>query len=349
MPPSFGFTLEVDQLEALDKFDALIDVRSPAEFELDHLPNAVNYPVLDDTQRHEVGLLHAKDSFAARRLGAAWVASNCAHHIETHLMHHSRHWRPLVYCWRGGQRSGALVHILHQIGWPAMQLIGGYKTWRRRVIDDLATWPQRFDFKIISGPTGCGKSRLLEALRANGAQVLHLEQIANHKGSILGSEGLQPGQRLFETRLWEALRGLDPGRPVFAEAESRRIGRVALPEQLLLALRSAKCLRIEAPLPARVAFLLADYAPRLKQPEWLIGHLQKFIPMHGAQKTTQWCEQVNQRDFRTLTEDLLTSHYDQLYRKSLAGNYTRPVCTLEIDDLSTQGINALARRLPECL
>ena len=248
-------------VDELQDFDALIDTRSPAEYAEDHIPGAINLPVLDDAQRAQVGTIYAQQSpFAARKLGAALVARNIAQHLQTQLAHHPKQWKPLVYCWRGGQRSGAMTLVLGQIGWGARQLEGGYRAFRRRVISDLEQWPARHRFIVLHGPTGSGKTALLQALAGQGAQVLDLEALARHRGSVLGATALdtsvvdcQPGQKAFETGIWQCLRGLDPARPVFVESESRRIGRLSVPSALFAVLVEAQCLRISAPLPARVA------------------------------------------------------------------------------------------------
>ena len=146
------------------EFDALLDVRSPAEFAEDHIPGAINVPVLDNTQRAQVGTLYTQVSpFEARKVGATLIARNIAAHIEQHFMDKPKNWRPLVYCWRGGQHSGAMAHILSQVGWPVGQLEGGYKAYRQRVRSELQTLPASFRFRVICGPTGSGKSRLLQA------------------------------------------------------------------------------------------------------------------------------------------------------------------------------------------
>src|SRR5450631_2477655 len=160
-------------IEQIDLHDTIIDVRSPAEFAEDHVPGAINCPVLDDEQRARVGTLYVQDSpFAARRLGAALVARNIARHIEEQFLVHPRQWKPLVYCWRGGQRSGAMTTVLTQVGWGARQLQGGYRAYRRRVIADLEALPGRCRFIVLHGPTGSGKTALLEAVERAGGQVL---------------------------------------------------------------------------------------------------------------------------------------------------------------------------------
>jgi tRNA 2-selenouridine synthase len=233
----------VDAAEAAadaGRFDAVIDVRSPAEFAEDHLPGALNWPVLDDEQRRIVGTLYKQVStLQARKVGAAMVARNIASHLEHWVLDKPRTWQPLVYCWRGGQRSGTLAWFLGQIGFCTGRLTGGYKAWRAVVRTQLQTLPQRFEYRVQCGRTGSGKTRLLHALAQSGAQTLDLEGLARHRGSILGSVPgqPQPSQKRFDTLLWQALHGFDAQRPVFVEGESRKIGALRVPEALIQQLR----------------------------------------------------------------------------------------------------------------
>ncbi len=303
----------------IDRFETLIDVRSPAEFAEDHLPGAINAPVLDDEERVRVGTLYRQVSpFAARKLGAVLVARNIARHVEESFADKDKHWKPLVYCWRGGQRSEAMAHILAQIGWKATKLEGGYKAWRQRVVQALETLPQRFGFRLIAGPTGSGKSRLLETLAVQGAQVLHLEQLAAHKGSVLGGlPGVaQPSQKMFESRLYTALSAFDPGKPVYAEAESRRIGSVALPNALHAALAQAPCLKIVAPIEARVELLVEDYAWVSGAPELLRNSLLRLRDMHSKETLQHWLALAEAGNHAQLAAELLEQHYDPLYQRS---------------------------------
>ena len=250
-------------LDRLDEFDTIIDVRSPAEFAEDHIPGAINCPVLDDEERVRVGTLYKQVSpFEAKKVGAALVSRNIARHIETHFLSKPKSWKPLIYCWRGGQRSGAMTVVLGQIGWGARRLEGGYKTFRQGVLEALDALPPKLRFNILCGPTGSAKTALLDALAAEGAQVLDLEGLACHRGSVLGGapNTNQPGQKAFETRLWSALRGFDPARPVWAESESRRVGRLHVPGVLFECLRDGECTLVQAPLEARVDHLLERYA-----------------------------------------------------------------------------------------
>ena len=340
----------VANVAQLDEFDEIIDVRSPAEYAEDHLPRAISCPVLDDAQRARVGTLYQQASpFAAKKIGAVLVAKNIAGHIERLFLDQPRDWRPLVYCWRGGQRSGAFSHILRQIGWDAQRLEGGYKAWRRHVHEQMATLPQRFDYRVVSGATGSGKSRLLEALAAQGAQVLHLEEIAAHKGSVLGGlpDEPQPTQKMFESRLFAALSSIDPGRPVFIEAESRRIGSVQLPDALLATIRAAPSLRIEATVAARVEFLLRDYAYFLADPRWLIGKLEHLRGLQSSETLARWTALVEAGAFPELVGELLELHYDPLYQRSQARNYAGfdAAAKIETNDLSPAGIERLAEKI----
>ena len=311
-------------LSDLSGFDTIIDVRSPAEFAEDALPGSVNHPVLDDAQRHEIGTLYKQVSpFAARRLGAAWVAQNIARHIETAFADRPREWRPLVLCWRGGNRSGAMTHVLRAVGWDAFQLPGGYKRWRAHVMARLEALAPQPHYRIVCGPTGSGKSHLLQALARAGAQVLDLEALAAHRGSVLGGlpDQAQPGQRRFESLIMQALARFDMRKPVFVEAESRRIGSVHIPEALMVALRASPCLRIEAGEAARVALLLEDYRHFFSDLPLLAALLGRLKELHGQARIEHWMALAQEGAFPALVENLLRTHYDPLYFRSSRNNY----------------------------
>jgi tRNA 2-selenouridine synthase len=334
----------------LAEFDEIVDVRSPAEFAEDHLPGAINAPVLNDEERARVGTLYKQVSpFAAKKLGAALVARNVALHIEQHFIARERDWRPLVYCWRGGKRSGALAHVLREIGWDACQLDGGYKAYRRYIVGELQILPQRLTWRVVCGATGSGKSRLLAALAAQGAQVLDLEALAAHKGSVLGGmpAGPQPSQKMFESGIHSALTRLDAHRPVFVEAESRKIGALHLPDALLETMRASACLRIEASMPARVRYLLEDYAYLLDDP---IGLKTKLDCLRGLQPTEtllRWHAMIDAGDWPGLVCELLGTHYDPLYARSQGRNYAAfPAAPRYFtDDLSLEALSGLARTI----
>lgn len=309
--------IEISQ--AFNAFDDILDVRSPAEYADDHLPGAMSVPVLNNEERARIGTLYIQVSpFDAKKLGAALIARNIAHHLEHQFSDRPKSWRPLVYCWRGGMRSGAMAHILAQVGWNTSQLEGGYKNYRRHVITALEALPQQFNFRVISGSTGSGKSHLLHALAEQGGQVLDLEALAQHRGSLLGRlpNQPQPSQKTFETRLWDVLRTFTTERPVYIESESRKVGVLSLPNALVERMRVSPCMRIEVPQPARVKFLMQDYAHFLSHPNLLTERLSLLVELHGREVIKRWCEMAENSEWEPLVGELLTQHYDPAYKRS---------------------------------
>ncbi|MDX8385991.1 MAG: tRNA 2-selenouridine(34) synthase MnmH [Gallionella sp.] len=337
-------------LSQLDQFDEIIDVRTPAEFAEDHLPGAINCPVLSDAERITVGTLYTQISpFEARKVGAALISRNIATHLESRFRDHPKAWRPLIYCWRGGQRSGAMSIILAQVGWAAHKLEGGYKTYRRDVLKQLETVPAQFDFRVVCGPTGSGKTRLLNALAQTGHQVLDLEGLARHRGSLLGRlpEQPQPSQKWFDSQLLQTLHKFDPEIPVYVEAESKKIGRIALPAGLFDAMHASPCLRIEVPMNIRVNGLLEDYQHYVDNPEQFIEHLQPLHRFHGAKQLGHWSEMIRAGDFVTMVGELLTLHYDPSYSRAITGHYAQldNAKPIKLDDLSENALKEIAATL----
>ena len=342
--------IKVEHIEDYQQFDEIIDVRTPAEFADDHIPGSINCPVLDNDQRIEVGTLYQQSSpFAAKKIGAAYVSENIARHLRQCFAERPKSWRALIVCWRGGQRSGAMTYVLRRIGWDAQQLEGGYKNYRKQVIEQLKQLPRSLTFKVLCGATGSGKSRVLQAAEQLGEQVLDLEELACHKGSVLGvlPDATQPSQRMFETRLLFALRALDADRAVCVEAESRRIGSLQLPDALLETMRAGSCVNIEASFAARVDFLLRDYAYFVDAPDWFNSRLDVLGDLHSRETIARWKAYAMGGQWRELVSELLERHYDPLYRRSQKRNFsgfTAPR-TLSTDDLSPLGIVALARAI----
>lgn len=309
---------------SISQFDAVIDVRSPAEFSLDHIPGAINLPVLSNQERIEIGTLYKQVSpFAAKKLGAAFVSRNIARHLEESLIDFPREWRPLIYCWRGGERSGAFTHILNRIGWKAMQLEDGYQGFRRLVIDDLRRAAQSFRFQVICGMTGSGKTRVLRELSKLGAQVLDLEGLANHRGSVLGNEPdiEQPSQKAFETNLWDALSAMKSEKIVYVESESKKVGGLHIPDALMDAIRDGQCIELRAPIATRVSYLLREYVHFVLNPENFKNKLALLTSRYGKVQIAKWCEAVDSRQFSPLVEELLVMHYDPSYQSSIARNF----------------------------
>ncbi len=315
-----------DLLARLNQFDAIIDVRSPAEYALDHIPNAINCPVLDDQQRITVGTLYKQvGAFEAKKVGAALVARNIGQIIETRFLDHPKNWIPLIYCWRGGNRSGSLAHILAKIGWPAAQLDGGYKSFRQQVMQDLPQLANGAQWRVLCGTTGSGKSRMLETLAAQGAQVLDLEHLARHRGSVLGHipSQPQPAQKAFESQVWHILRQFDPARPVWVEAESKKIGNLRVPECIMAAMRAATCVQFNLATNLRVKLLLQDYAHFSQDPANLKQQLQFLCPLHGKEKIKHWNSLIDEGHLDELVQQLLGEHYDPAYLRSIERNFSQ--------------------------
>lgn len=350
-PARTGMQLLPLSLEALDEFDAIIDVRSPGEFAEDHLPGAVNAPVLNDAERVRIGTLYKQSSaFEAKQAGAAIVARNIATHIEDSFLGKPKGWKPLIYCWRGGSRSGAMAHILRSIGWPALQLDGGYKAWRGQVLRDLETMPAKFTYQVICGRTGSGKSRLLEALAINGQQVLDLEKLAAHKGSVLGDlpDEAQPAQKMFESRIWAAFARFDPAKPVYVEAESRKVGSLRVPEALIQCMRASPCYEVVTPEPLRVQLLREEYTHLIANPDLLFAKLDCLKPLHSTERIESWKALAQDGRWNDFVADMLIQHYDPAYGRSMFSNFVQAdrAASLPVEDISLASFLDIARSLP---
>ena len=344
-PP--GKRIELAGVADLADYDEIIDVRSPGEFAEDHIPGAINLPVLDDAERVRVGTEHKQISaFDAKKIGAALVSRNIARHLETHFADKPKKYRPLVYCWRGGNRSGSLAHVLRAIGWPAAQLEGGYKAYRKAVMAELEALPGHFRFVVVCGRTGSGKSRFLLALREAGAQVLDLEDLAAHKGSVLGNlpDRPQPGQKFFESLIRAAMHGFDPSKPVFIESESKKIGRLHTPDALLARMRAAECLTLEADIPVRVTLLKEEYAHFLAEPVLLNRQLDCLVDLQGHERIERWKQLALSGQWDELVAELLVEHYDPAYNRSLGRNYPQADQGLHLPlvDATTKSMKALS-------
>lgn len=315
-----------EALGRLADFSTVIDARSEGEYAEDHLPGAVNWPSLHDEERRIVGTKYKQISqFEAKKLGAALVARNIAEHIQREVLDKPREWQPLVYCWRGGKRSGSLALILDQIGFRVTLVDGGYKAFRAALVADLPSLAARHQFRVVCGPTGAGKTRLLQALAQQGAQVLDLEALANHRSSVLGLiPGVaQPSQKAFDSLIWAALRGFDAKRPVYIESESKKVGNVAVPDGLIAAMRASPCLRLDLPEAERVALLLEDYDFFVKDSAFFCERLAALTEARGKLTVQDWQARARSGDLASVVQELLVQHYDPAYLQSIQRNFSQ--------------------------
>ena len=333
-------------------FSAIIDVRSPSEFADDHLPGAINLPVLDDAERARIGTIYKQESpFRARRLGAAIIARRAADFLEGTLAGYPRDFQPLLYCWRGGMRSQSLATILSAVGWRTRLLEGGYKAYRKHLIESFQRHleSQAFRFVIVGGLTGSGKTRMLLKMQDLGHQIIDLEGIAEHRGSALGESTTrpQPSQKRFENLLWESLRQLDPSRPIFLESESSRIGSVQIPAALWKQMGCSPSIEILIPRQLRAEYLLDHYGHFVRDPDLLRSKLLKLRHLHGAGQLETWEQQISSGDWPEFTESILQVHYDPAYTRSRKKLFRPQVATIESHDNSDAGVEALARQVAE--
>ncbi len=342
MPP----TPEYTQQPWAETYSEIIDVRSVNEYTEDHFPGAINLPVLNDAERAEVGTIYKQCPFTARKIGAALVAKNISQHLTEHFASKEKDYRPLLYCWRGGQRSNSMAIVLAQIGWRVKVLQGGYKTYRAYVRDQLQHLPEQFTYQVLCGLTGSGKTHILHRLRQQQVQVLDLEGLANHRGSLLGEEWegkiqQQPAQKYFESLLLQQLQTFDPSKPVWVESESNKIGQVYLPQSLWQKMKQAACVEIQLPLAARVQFLLQAYPHLVTHSDLLKAKIELLKSRHGRQKLNQWYQMIDTGKWEAFVKDLLEYHYDPTYSQSMDRDFTRVERVLSLPDLSDSSVDSL--------
>ena len=330
------------------QFDTVIDARTPAEFELDHIPGAVNCPVLSNEERVIVGTLYKQVSpFEAKRVGAAMVAANLSRHLQEKFADKPASWKPVVYCWRGGLRSGSMVTWLRLVGWDAQQLAGGYKAFRHHVIAQIEAIVPQLQLRVLCGATGSAKTRVLHALQEQGHQVVDLEGIARHKGSLLGGlPGIaQPSQKHFDTLLVQELQALDLHRPVYIEGESPKIGRVALPLSLVQYMRKAPVLEVKATTQARLEYLLRDYAYLGDHVDKLCERLGYLKEIQGNETIARWQAWAREGQLPALFAELMALHYDPQYERSQSRHFEQWATrkSVQADDLAPSAIAAIAR------
>ena len=333
-------------MQDLSSYDLIIDARSPREYLEDHIPGAVNMPVVNDEEYAEVGTLHRTDKTAAYLIGVRYSLKNIAKHLEEGFAQHDKRKRILVYCFRGGKRSKLWIDALQTIGYQVDKLQGGWKGYRRWVNEQLTQVPALYRYNVLSGPTGCGKTRLLYALREAGAQMLDLEDIASHRGSVLGSlpGKSQPSQKYFDSILLRKLSSYDPSRVIWVEAESKKIGNIQLPDALLETMRKGLLIKIETEMPQRVLMWREDYHHFEEYPLIMLEILRFLRPLVGGEEFAVWEKMARENHMPDLFERLMRNHYDPAYSRSTLRNYPAIASSpsIALHDLSQAGLLPVA-------
>ncbi len=333
------------------QYDMIIDVRSPGEFAEDHIPGAVNLPVLDNGERARVGTIYVQESrFLARRVGASIVTRNISQHLEGALSDKPAGFKPLVYCWRGGQRSNSMATVLAQVGWRTIVLTGGYQTYRRWVQKRLYKEPLGLKLVLLDGGTGCGKTEILNRAAALGVQTIDLEALAKHRGSLFGATSEpQPAQKGFESSLLRLFDGMDRGRPVLVEAESSKVGNRTLPPALWQAMLEAPRIEVSAPLAARAAYLVRSYPDVIADRERLHGVLSKLSVYPGRKRLAAWGEMAEAGQFHELVSEVVERHYDPSYARSRRQDQRMKLAAIEMAAVEEADLDAAARGIVEVL
>ena len=331
------------------QYALVIDARSEREYAVDHLPCAVSLPVVDNEEYAEVGTTHRTDTHRAYLIGVAYALKNMSHAIDELVARHPKDARMLVYCFRGGKRSKLWFDALSTIGFRVDRLPGGWKAYRAWVRDQLSELPRRFHYRVLCGPTGCGKTRLLSALASVGAQALDLEDLARHRGSLIGDipDVAQPTQKWFDSLLVEKLRSFDPAQPVWVESESKKIGAIEVPTALLDTMHGGRLYSLSAPMAERVALWREDYSHFERDLDAMMDRLRHLRPLIGGEECARWEGLVAERRAPELFQRVMEAHYDPAYARSIRRHYPNidEAFKVELSRLDRETLTDAARRL----
>ena len=330
------------------KFDTIIDVRSPLEFAEDHIVGAINCPVLSDLERQKVGTIYKKESsFKAKIIGSSLTAKNIAFHIENKFMEKKGSWQPLIYCWRGGQRSKAFSIVLSEVGWRTNQLKGGYKEYRNQVINFLDNIGPKLKITLISGKTGSAKTKILKSIENEGGQILDLEGLANHKGSLLGKipDLIQPSQKFFESLIFNKIQNLNLKDKIYIEAESSKIGNIHIPKSIWKKMIKSPRIEISANVELRAKFLVSDYDYMCNDPT-LINPIIKGLKNRLSKKLfDEWTNLIDRKKWFDLTKSFLENHYDPSYSSNTIKNDRKVIKKITATSLNNSDIKDIAKKI----
>ena len=330
------------------KFDTIIDVRSPLEFAEDHIVGAINCPVLSDLERQKVGTIYKKESsFKAKIIGSSLTAKNIAFHIENNFMEKKGSWQPLIYCWRGGQRSKAFSIVLSEVGWRTNQLKGGYKEYRNQVINFLDNIGPKLKITLISGKTGSAKTKILKSIENEGGQILDLEGLANHKGSLLGKipDLIQPSQKFFESLIFNKIQNLNLKDKIYIEAESSKIGNIHIPKSIWKKMIKSPRIEISANVELRAKFLVSDYDYMCNDPTLINPIIKGLKNRLSKELFDEWTNLIDRKKWFDLTKSFLENHYDPSYSSNTIKNDRKVIKKITATSLNNSAIEGIAKKI----
>ena len=330
------------------KFDTIIDVRSPLEFAEDHIVGAINCPVLSDLERQKVGTIYKKESsFKAKIIGSSLAAKNIAFHIQNNFIEKKGSWQPLIYCWRGGQRSKAFSIVLSEVGWRTNQLKGGYKEYRNQVINFLENIGPKLKITLISGKTGSAKTKILKSIENEGGQILDLEGLANHKGSLLGKipDLIQPSQKFFESLIFNKIQNLNLKDKIYVEAESSKIGNIHIPKSIWKKMIKSPRIEISANIELRAKFLVSDYDYMCNDPTLINPIIKGLKNRLSKELFDEWTNLIDRKKWFDLTKSFLENHYDPSYSSNTIKNDRKVIKKISTTSLNNSDIEGIAKKI----
>jgi tRNA 2-selenouridine synthase len=299
-------------LENADK-RVILDVRSPAEYEKGHIPGAHSFPLFTDEERAQVGMLYSKSGREAAFFAGLDIVGTKMSGFVKKALRLAPQRRLLIHCWRGGMRSASIAWLLQSAGFDVMLLDGGYKSYRAYIREAFNT-PVRM--LVLSGMTGCGKTEILHEMKKKGAQILDLEGVANHKGSVFGHLGQkpQPSNEQYENNLAQIWRTFDFSKPLWIEDESRNVGGVFIPDPLFTLMTKATVIRIDFPKAYRIERVVAEYAG-IDDAEIAVN-LRKIRVSLGNRNVQDLLLLLSSQQYIAFADKIL-DYYDESYDYSL--------------------------------
>ena len=328
----------------LNHFDKIIDVRSEKEFSDDSIPTSINLPVLNNDERAIIGNLYSKNIFESRKLGAQIISKNISKFLKKNNF--KKNDKILLYCWRGGMRSLSMYLVMKSVGYDVQILNQGYKTFRAYIRDFFENQVNKFCFNILGGLTGSGKTFFLNLL-SKKYNVLDLEKISKHKGSVLGDipNEKQPTQKKFETNIWYEMQKFNVNKKIWVESESNKIGKLSIPNKIFSNMLKGRILNLDICIKDRAKFITKDYKYFIKNPEPVfekIKILKKFL----TNKNFLMLEKnLKTRDFLSFTENLLKFHYDKVYKKRKFFTDEMITLNLKLSGISKKHLNNIEKAI----